>query len=352
MVDNLTYRTFASMPLPAFVQQVRAQLLEHGQPEMISDLRHAHIDKNEYFEILCEIDIDPLKRPEADLAPCPMCQPNKFLRGRLCYFPRLQCCAIIGHCCANKEHSAAAERRFKEASVLKWQEDYFLAAMPLIPEKLRVLRVMSAKAAEVQAVHRKFRKDGNETMMLLRDAVKGGGQLQIHFELERAASGTGPQGFRGGNRVFDTVDYGVLEGTVAIRAKYDPVAEVEHMLQRLTVWNVGESEEQVIEAIASMNQRQRNTGYAVLTDIDHSKWPKFARAIEDFLKFFEPENLTRLKRWGADTRNSTPLKVWDQPASDGYRSFFIMGAGRLAKLTATDTMWLPVPDWPVVPKRS
>lgn len=33
------------------------------------------------------------------------------------------------YCCANKLHSAEAEQRFKEASLLKWQEDYFSPAI-------------------------------------------------------------------------------------------------------------------------------------------------------------------------------------------------------------------------------
>lgn len=133
MVDVPSYRIFKDKPLPAFVEQVRALLKQHHQPELISDLNHDPIHRDEVFDILGEIDIDPSKRPEQDLAPCPMCQPNKFMHGRLCWFPALQCCAIIGHCCANKAHNADAEMRYRALSVQRWREDYFLAALPLIP---------------------------------------------------------------------------------------------------------------------------------------------------------------------------------------------------------------------------
>lgn len=351
-MDLPEYRIFKTMPLPSFAEQVRAHIREHGQPELIGDLRHDPIHKDEYFEILAEIDIDQRRRPEGDLAPCPMCQPNKFLRGRLCWFPALQCCAIIGHCCANKQHSAEAEQRFKEASLLKWQEDYFLAALPLVPEKIRVLGMLRTKAEEAERLHRKFRKDAARLMMLLRDEVKGGGRLTVLFEIKREASeGSGPQGFRGSNRVFDTHDHGVLNGLMAIRARYTPTVEIDAMLTELRVWNVGSDEDRILDAIVSMDQRQRNRGYAVLTNIDHKKFPDFRRKIEDFEAFFESENLARLDTWGRDTRNSNRVEVVERLLSAG-RQVEIRGASSLTRLVISDALHLSVPEWPAVAKRN
>lgn len=58
VANDPPYRIFKSRPLPSFAEQVRAQIREHGSPEFISELRHSAIDKDEYFEILAEIDID------------------------------------------------------------------------------------------------------------------------------------------------------------------------------------------------------------------------------------------------------------------------------------------------------
>lgn len=352
MVDEPSYRLFKTKPLPAFAEQIRAHIKEHGQPELIGDLRHDHIEKSEFFEIVCEVDIDPLKRPGGDLAPCPMCQPNKFLSGRLCWFPRLECCAIIGHCCADKEHSAEAERKYKEASILKWQEDYFLAAFPLVPEKIQKLQVLRSKAEEAQRLHRKFRKGANQLMMLLRKQIRGDGRLTVHFEIERkAAAGEGPQGFRGRDQVFDTHNYGVLAGSVAIRAKYDPVSEIETMLTGLNVWKAGTSEGEIIDAICSMTDRQRERGYAVLTNIDHKLFPAFRAKIEDFESFFEPENLRLLHSWGQDPRNPNRVEAGSRMLSGIGRQIQIAGAGCLTRLIVADVLHIPVPDWPTVPKK-
>lgn len=352
MVDEPSYRIFNTKPLPTFVEQVREQIRQHGQPELIPDLRHDHIDKSEFFEILAEIDIDPLKRPEGDLAPCPMCQPNKFLGGRLCWFPGIECCAIIGHCCADKDHSAEAERKYKEASVLKWQEDYFLAAFPLVPEKLQKLHLLRPKAEEALRLHRKFRKDANQLMMLLREQLRGDGRLTVHFEIERqAASGEGPQGFRGRDTVFDTHDYGVLAGSVALRASYNPVAELETMVAALAVWNAGTSQEDIIDAIVSMNEAQRQRGYAVLTNVDHRLFPAFQSKLEDFEGFFDPENLRRLDSWGCDHRNPNRVEASSRMLGGIGRQVQISGAGCLTRVVIGEALHTPVYEWPKVPKR-
>lgn len=353
MVADTSYRHFKTKPFPAFAENVRSEIKAHGQPELISDLFHDNIDRNEYFEILCEIDIDPLRRVESNMAPCPMCQPNKFLHGRLCWFPALEACAIIGHCCANKEHSAAAERRFKEASTLKWQEDYFLAALPLVPEKLRILGALTLKAQEAERLHRKMRKDATPLMMLLRQATKAGGRMQVHFEIERVATGTeGPQGFGRNKAVFDTRDYGVLAGSVAIRAKYDPINELAKMASILQVWNVGtDREDTALDAVVTMNNRQRDHGHAVLTNIDHMLFPAFKQKIEDFEGFFDPVNLKRLDDWGHDPANPDTVQVVDRRLNGGIRQVQITGAGCYTSVVPSENLSLPVPEWSTVPKR-
>lgn len=286
------------------------------------------------------------------MAPCPMCHPDKFLGGRLCWFPGLQCCAIIGHCCADKTHSAEAERRFKEASVLRWQEDDFLAAFPLVPTKIATLMSLRPKAEEALRLHRKFRKSAAPLMMLLRDQVRGDGRLLVHYEIALSATGEGPQGFRGRERVFDTHDYGVLDGSVAIRAKYDPLAEIDTMLASLRVWNAGDTEGDVIDAIASMNEAQRRRGYAVLTNIDHKLFPALRSKLDDFERFFEPDNMKRLNLWGGDARNAHQIEASARPIGNGVDQVRLFGAGCLAVLLVADVLHTPIPEWSAVAKKT
>jgi hypothetical protein len=153
-----------SKPLPAFAEQIRAQLKAHHQPELVPELWREPIDPNEEFDILCHVSVDPSKRPEQDYAPCPMCQPNKFIHGRLCYFPRLQACAIIGHAAPISISGASAERRYREQRARDYHEGYFLRALPLIQRKLAIIQAVRPKAEEALRLHKKFHKEAYHLM--------------------------------------------------------------------------------------------------------------------------------------------------------------------------------------------
>jgi hypothetical protein len=352
LADVPTYRTFKSKPLPAFADQIRAQLKAHHQPELIAELRHHDIDPTEEFDILCEIAIDPGKRPEQDYAPCPMCQPNKFIYGRLCYFPRLQCCAIIGHCCADQNQRASAERRFREQRTRDFHEEYFLHALPLIPTKLEIIQVVRPKAEEALRLHKKFHKDANRLMHLLREVAKdNGGRLRVQFEVElNAAVNDKSEGIRF-ERLVDANDYGVLDGLTALRSKYDPLLELNAMAAALTQGNVGTDEERIFGTIIDMLPEDRTWTYTVLKRVDENQWPKFRDKLEDFCAFFEHDNLHRLARWGRDPKNRDQVAVVDRMLNMGIRQVELAGAGSRTALSPGPSLDIAIPDWPKVPKR-
>ncbi len=274
MADVPTYRIFKSKPLPAFADQVRAHLKEHQQPELISELWHDRIDPKEEFDIICDVAVDPSKRPEQDYAPCPMCQPNKFIEGRLCYFPRLQACAIIGHCCADQQQRASAERRYREQRQGDFHEEYLLRAMPLIPEKLEIAELVRPKAEEALRLHKKFHKDANRLMHMLREVARdNGGRLRVQFEVEtRAAVNDQTTGARF-ERLMDANDWGVLDGLTALRSKYDPVLELNAMVTALEKGNVGTDEEAIMDAIIALSPEDRTWTYTVLKRVDGHHFP-------------------------------------------------------------------------------
>ena len=352
MVDDPSYRIFKSKPLPGFAEHVRAQLKAHQQPELITELWHDRIETTEEFDILCEVSVDPSKRPEQDYAPCPMCQPNKFIYGRLCYFPRLQCCAIIGHCCADQQQRAGAERRFREQRARDFHEDYFLRALPLIPRKLEIIAAVQPKAEEALRLHKKFHKDANRLMTLLREVYKdNGGRLRVQFEVElKAAVNDKSEGIRF-ERLIDANDWGVLDGYTAIRSKYDPVLELKAMAAALSKGNVGTDGEQILETIIGMSPEDRTWTYTVLKRIDDHQWPKFQGKLEDFCAFFEHDNLHRLARWGQDPKNRNQVSVVDRMLKLGVRQVELAGAGSRTALSPNAALEIEIPDWPEPPKR-
>jgi hypothetical protein len=323
----------------------------HQQPELIPDLWHDHIDPGEEFDILGHVSVDPSKRPEQDYAPCPMCQPNKFIRGRLCYFPRLQACAIIGHCCADQQQRASAERRYKEQRARDFHESYFLRALPLIPLKLDIIERVRPKAEEALRLHKKFHKDANRLMTLLRDMAKdNSGRLRVQFEVElKAAVNDKSEGIRF-ERLLDSNYYGMLEGLIALRSKYDPVLELNAMKKALEHGNVGTDEERVMDAIIALSPGERTWTYTVLKRVDDTQWPRFADKLDDFCAFFEHDNLHRLARWGADPKNKDQVTVVDRMLKLGVRQVELTGAGVRTSLSPGPALDIEIPEWPVVPK--
>ena len=135
------------------------------------------VDKKEPFIKLVPIDVEKSKRLGRGKIPCPMCQPNKFLSGFLVWFPRLQAVAVIGHCCADKETAAVANR--EERKTREREEDYLLAKIPLIPQALRAIYEASAAAEEALRVYRHFRNKGSGFCRKLKEIDKADGILAV-----------------------------------------------------------------------------------------------------------------------------------------------------------------------------
>jgi hypothetical protein len=79
--------------------------------------------------------------------------------------------------------------------------------------------------------------------------------------------------------------------------------------------------------------------------------PNFARNLADFVEFFDSRNLTTLNRWGTDHRNANRVEVTDRAINLGVRQIQIAGAGCLTRLAPSADLFVPMPEWPAIPKR-
>src|SRR6476660_5172741 len=89
--QELTYRPVLDWPSSIFIQNVIAHLKTHAQPETCDLLYRNRIPKTTKFRIVQRIELGGRKRPDGDLAPCPMCTTNRFLSGALVYLPDMLC---------------------------------------------------------------------------------------------------------------------------------------------------------------------------------------------------------------------------------------------------------------------
>jgi len=338
------HRIFTDRPTPMFEEEVRGHIRRTGQPETFQSLFHGRIAKTEPFIILSKIDIDRRKRPEGDKAPCPMCQPNKFLRGYLCWFYDLQIVAVI-HCCADKDVAAAAERRFRAERDSKHEEDFLLAALPLVAQKLDTVKVVRRSADEALRLYRKLRA-AKSVHAALREIARDGGRLIVHQEIGEVVKVVdGPDSFRrNGKLEFRQVDLGKLDGLTATLTNYNPVKELEWIERTLASLSVGSTEEEVFNFICSLDDRRRHVAAILLRDADE-RFRKLQTRLADFISFFAKENLRRLDAWGGHEANRIPIHVTEKRVA-GQRRLEIGVQGDVAALSPNPVLWEFEVEWP------
>jgi hypothetical protein len=306
-----THRVFRSEPTHTFIDEVLDIIRETGQPELCEGLFHGRIPSDVPYKILHRIDIDRKKRPQRDMAPCPMCTPNRFLGGSLVYVPSLQVAAVIGHCCA--QHAAVAERAFKAERLLKWEEDYLLAAMPFIESKQQSAETARPIAAEVQRVYRHLRARAPTTHALLRRLnERYHGRLLLQDFDERSAEEhrdyLGPAGFGRGNAEVREISLGEIIGTTAVLREYKPVKELYDVIRTINSVNFAGDEMAAIEFIATMSAEQRRATVATLQLAD-AYYDKFVRRIRDFIEFFSDTSVARLNTFGTHRLNPQSFSI-------------------------------------------
>jgi len=288
--DARDHRRFVEPPLSSdgFVAGLVEHLRRTGQPETFPGLYYGPIARDAPFAIVRKITIDRSKRPDGDLAPCPRCgREDKFIEGALAHFPSLQCCAVVGHCCADKKIGAEADREYQRRTAREQAEDFLLSAVPLVARKQDILCKNTPAADEALRVYRKFRKEASKIQRHLRALNRSGGVLRV-AERVRAQ--------------FETRDmvFGPLEGTTALIAKYSPVQELEAVRILLAEYAGGSTEEATFNYVVSLtaDENRRRDAHARLRAADQF-WDKFSARLRDFRQFWTRDNVERLNAYGS-----------------------------------------------------
>lgn len=296
-----------SWPIPNdLVGRILTHIAETGEPEGIPELHPGPIDKNEPFRIRCDISIPRGKRADGQMAPCPMCQSNKFLEGRLVWFGRLQEIAVIGHYCANKETNREAERDRKARDAKERAINFLIDALAQLPQLRAEIESTRPSAIAAQDVFDSFKSGGATFQAALRHATKNGGVLSV-AEVIGPRSGDGPAGLRTAGSTVDTRDvhFGALSGMRAVAT-------------RCRVRELLESAESIIAKLASITDDTALGFLEELSDPELVRWERDIRAVQnklielrdlvhDIASFFTTENASRISRWGS--HKDAPIRL-------------------------------------------
>lgn len=293
-----TYRCFSDRPPPSFVDAVRAHIARTGQPETFVDLHPGPIRRDEPFHKLAKIRVPQEKRPDGDMAPCPMCRPDKFLEGWLVYFFELRAAAFIGHCCASHDTRAEADREWAERQTRDREEGYLLAVLPKLDDWLTTLDGVRAPIEEAQRFFRAFRREGATFYQALRTIRANGGRLVATEIIRRAESG-GPTGMRTRGSSVQTrdVDFGTLSGMTAVLSDYHPARTLDEIRAAIAA-HVQPDEEAAINYITGLAAARRAAVYRALRKAARD-FTALLGSLEDFRAFFAASNLSRISQWAA-----------------------------------------------------
>jgi hypothetical protein len=294
-----------------FIDEVLTHLRKTAQPETCDLLFRNKLSKGTKFRIVRKIDLDQRKRPDGDMAPCPMCTPNKFLGGALVFLPELMCCSVIGHCCASKEERNEAEREYKLRTQRDFEESLLLATLPIMSKRSEVLAKLRPAAEEARRVYRKFRKEVPSVHGHLRELkARRGGFLtvsELRSEQEDDIQIYGPKGFdRRGDEQTREIEFGAFAGQTAVVKDYNPVKELEHAIRILSSLEVTATEEQAVNFIVSMSDAQRRAAVAIIEGVN-SAYNKIVAKLTDFASFFSRENIGLINAYGS--HHSNPFRI-------------------------------------------
>ena len=346
----MAHRMFKDKPTIDFQDAVVREVAKTGEPEKVDGLFTGRIPRDAKYEILRRIVVDGRKRPNGDMAPCPMCTPNRFLEGDLVHLYEMKVVAVIGRCCA--AHAAEADRAYKRAEAIRYEEDYLMAALPFVRAKIAAVKEMGSIAGQALTLYRKFRKEMPELQQMLRTIKdRQNAQLVLHEileaeELETKSDYVGPRGFRGGVLSRD-IQFGPLGGTTAVIKDYNPVKELGDVDRNINFTGFEGDADAAVLFVADMTPEQRRASVFGLQHADRA-FEKFVRRTRDCVSFFSRENIERLGRFGAHHLNHQPFEASYRHGGKGAVIQF-RHAGTSCLITAPPDLWDFKVDWEMVP---
>lgn len=287
-------------PLPKpFVRAVCDHIDRTGEPETAPGIHHGPFEKSEPFLIVQPISVPRSRRADGKLAPCPMCQPNKFLDGRLVWFERLKAVAVIGHCCASSETNRAAELEFRIRVARERAQDFLLEnllALPVLRQRCEAIR---KGAADAQKAFDDFKANGRPIQQLLRRAAKGTGRLTVS-EVVGKLDGDGPSARLAAGSTVQTqeVDFGPLAGIAATKDNCAIGSDFDHFESIVSEFSIHDTDDKIEAFILQLDDAGLRKNEAKLREAVEGI-DALPPRIADIASFFTEVNARRISAWGA-----------------------------------------------------
>lgn len=311
-MDELRYPARPSgLVIERFLQHVR----ETGQPETFPSIDTSKPPRDADMVFLKRFSINRARRPNLEMAPCPICSPNspKYLDGILVWYPAEGVIRAIGHECGDSyfegDRHRDAARRYQEEQRRIADEDFLLENVPKVPIMRHAVATLMPAAHETRRLHCHFRRRAPGIHKYLRRIRhEADGRLEVGIEIE--SSGEGPRGIRtstGGGRSYSVEQFGSLAGPEMLLANYNPIKELENVDSLLGDIDFGDgdiAQEKVCEISPEML-----SDYANKIRLAERSFKNAFERLRNFQGFFSVRQFDGLNKWGQHPNNPFSLKA-------------------------------------------
>lgn len=290
-----SHRRFSSRPTKLVVEQFKEHLAKTNHPESFEGIYLDRIAPDQPFVILHEFELKQERREAGDMAFCPMCfRRDQYLQGRLVFLPSLEAIAAIGEDCAEKGTAQKAKELRKFETQRTVEEDFLIENLGSVSGLITRALELVPRAKEAQGVFRKLRSKATRFVGSLRRLRREDFNLVVYED----TSANDPYRDPLFANPIRRVHFGTLNGSIAVKADWRPVDELNASLRILNVLPQTSDEEETFEQICNMSDQERHWAYAQLRQ-EVRRLSKIEDQIEEFKGFFDADNLERIAKWAS-----------------------------------------------------
>lgn len=292
--------------------------LKASRPEEIPGLSWTKPDfAAPSHKIIRKFDVDPKKRPDGARVACAICSLNhpKFYEGYVLWSPDGYL-RLIGHVCGADEERFG-QLRFRQLVKRREQEeldnlllDWLTVNVADIRPIEQEIHAMRAFALAWETEQKALFRDVRMLAELLENAARRhGGVLTVMQESSSARLVAAAAG-GAARSLHETVAIGrLIGGTFLLRpTKHKRSRQVEGILEAFAKIPQGDADAPIMALIdEDAEQAITIAGGTVFRAMERAV--ALADECEDARRFFQPDNIALLERWGGDDRNPLPFSV-------------------------------------------
>lgn len=299
--------SFSEKLSPNQVSEFKEHVRTTGMPESSHFISNSPTSDLDGAEILTEFQIDRKKRPNLDLAPCPICSPfsPKYLNGYLVWFPNERVTRAIGRECRRTVSNKwdRAQRAFKIKKQNEAREKYLEAKLWRLPQLIADGESVLGVCNSHYKIWKSFRVECPAVVQGLRTHLSSGRLTVSEKRTEKSGQGMKTST---GSTMYTEVFIGLASGQTVVKAKFDHHKKLAKKLETAKVFDFGSDQGEVFLKICDMNKAEQIATEKVIKETEKIL-SKSAGYMEDFRLFFQAENISLLNKWASHANSALKL---------------------------------------------